>query len=135
MFGRNPERLKREFDDAVNAERDRRIAAGFYYGPHKFDWDDATKARVTGAAASAGFAIGAGAVAGDYRWHGGQTDFGWILQDNTVLPLDAQGMFQVSQVAMAHESAHIFAAKAIKEAAVKPADFTDDAHWPAVVPT
>ena len=133
-IGLDPAKKAAAFAASVNAERDRRIAAGFYYGPHKFDWDDATKARVTGAAASAGFAIGAGAVAGDYYWHGGTTPFGWILQDNSVLPLDAQGMFAVSQAAMAHEAAHVFAARAIKEAAVKPSDLTDDALWPAVVP-
>lgn len=134
-FGQDQVKKAAVFAAEVNAERDRRIAGGFYYGPHKFDWDDATKARVTGAAASAGFAIGAGAVAGDYRWHGGPTDFGWILQDNSILPLDAPGMFAVSQTAMAHEAAHVFAARAIKEANVHPADITDDANWPAVVPT
>lgn len=134
-FGRNSEAVAVEFKAMVNAERDRRIAGGFYYGAYKFDWDEATKARVTGAAAMAGFAIGSGAIAGDYRWHGGSTDFGWILQDNTVLPLDAQGMFAVSQTAMAHEAAHVFAARAIKEAAIPPADYTDDTLWPAVGPT
>lgn len=134
-FGQDQVKQAAAFAALVNAERDRRIAGGFYYGPHKFDWDDATKARVTGAAASAGFAVGAGAVAGDYRWHGGTSDFGWILQNNNVLPLDAQGMFAVSQTAMAHEAAHVFAARAIKEAATPPADHTADTLWPVVGPT
>lgn len=134
-FGQDQEKRTAAFNAAVNNERDRRIASGFFYGPYKFDWDDATKARVTGAAASAGFAIGAGAVAGNYRWHGGPADFGWILQNNTILSLDAQGMFAVSQAAMAHEAAHVFAARSIKEAAMRPADITDNALWPAVVPS
>ena len=134
-FGRDPAIVAAEFAARVNRERDRRIGAGFYYGPRKFDWNEATRARVTGAAAMAGFAIGSGALAGDYRWHGGSTDFGWILQNNMVLPLDAQGMFAVSQTAMAHEAAHVFAARAIKEAATPPADFTDDTLWPVVQPT
>ena len=133
-FGPNIEKASRRFNDAVNAERDRRIASGFYYGPHKFDWDEQTKARVTGAAAMAGFAIGSGAIAGDYRWHGGSTDFGWILQNNTIIPLDAPGMFAVSQTAMAHEAAHVFAARAIKEATTPPDDCTDDTLWPVVAP-
>jgi hypothetical protein len=134
-IGINPAAKEKEFNANVNVERDLRIAAGFYYGSYKFDWDEATKSRVTGAASLAGFAISAGALANDLRWHSGDADFVWILQDNSTLPLDAQGMFAVSQSAMAHEAAHVFAARAIKGATTKPVDYTDDMLWPAVVPT
>ena len=133
-FGRNPVKAKQESDSGVNDERDRRITAGFYYGPYKFDWNEATKSRVTGAASLAGFAIGAGAQPNDLRWHGGNSDFVWILQDNSILPLDAQGMFAVSQSAMAHEAAHVFAGRTIKESGTMPADLQDDALWPLVEP-
>ena len=74
-FGRDASLVKTEFAAAINKERDSRITAGFYYGSYKFDWDEAAKARVTGAASLAGFAIGAGAQPNDLRWHGGDTDF------------------------------------------------------------
>jgi hypothetical protein len=123
-----------EFASSVNDERDRRIAAGFFYGTHKFDWDESAKARLTGAASLAGFAVSAGAAPNDLRWHGGNSDFVWILQDNSVLPLDAQGMFAVSQSAMAHEAAHIFAARAVKESGATDSDISGDALWPSVAP-
>jgi hypothetical protein len=133
-FGRSALVVKAEYARSVNAERDKRVTGGFYYGPHKFDWDDATKARVTGAASLAGFAVGAGAQPNDLRWHGGDADFVWILQDNSILPLDAQGMFAVSQSAMAHEAAHVFAGRAIKQSGTIPADLQDNALWPALGP-
>ena len=129
-FGQNQTMKRETFNSEVNVERDSRIGGGFYYGTHKFDWDEAAKARVTGAASLAGFAIGAGAQPNDLRWHGGDTDFGWILQDNTVLPLDAQGMFAVSQAALAHESKHIFAAHEIKRTGSTGADISKDTRWP-----
>jgi hypothetical protein len=133
-FGRNLDALKRELDDAINAERDRRIRAGFYYGQSLFDWDDATKARVTGAAALAGFAIAKGAQEGDYYWARPDQPFVWVLQDNTYLFLDAQGMFAVSQTAASHESDHVFAGISLKVMDPPPADITDDAYWPTVAP-
>lgn len=133
-FGRNSVALKSEYASAVNVERDRRINAGFYFGPHKFDWDPDTKSRVTGKATLAGFAIGAGSVPGDLQWDGSGVDFGWILADNLVLPLDARGMFAVAVAASLHEQAHVFAARAIKEAAAPPVDFRDEALWPVVAP-
>ena len=133
-FGQNPTMKKNSFDAEVNVERDRRTGAGFYYGSYKFDWDAATKSRVTGAASLAGFAIGAGAQLDDLRWHSGDTDFVWILQDNSVLSLDAQGMFEVAQVAMAHEAAHVFAGRAIKQSETTPVDLRDNALWPLVEP-
>ena len=133
-FGQNQTMKKNSFGAEVNVERDFRIGGGFYYGTYKFDWDEATKPRVTGAASLAGFAIGAGAQPNDLRWHGGDNDFVWILQDNSILPLDAQGMFAVSQSAMAHEAAHVFAGRTIKESGSYTVDLQDDALWPLVAP-
>ena len=114
----------------VNAERDKRIALGFNYGPHRFDFDTASKSRITGAATLAGFAMGAGAQAGNFLWHGGTDPFTWILQDNTTLQIDAPTMFQIGQVAANWEASHITAARALKDADPIPADYTDDAYWP-----
>ena len=102
------------------------------FNGHVFDFDPDSKSRITGAATLAGFAIGQGAQANDYRWHGGSTDFVWIAQDNTAVPFDAQTMFAMGQAAAEHERAHIFAARALKDADPIPANFTDNSHWPVI---
>ena len=117
--------------DDVNAERDRRIRAGFVFGAHPYDYDDASQKRITGAATLAGFAAANGAQPGDLMWHGGADPFTWIAQDNAMVQMDAQTCFALGQTAAAHESAHVFAAKALKETEGGiPADYADDSRWP-----
>lgn len=114
----------------VNAERDRRIADGLSFGGKPFNFDPASKARVAGAATLAGFAMAAGAQAGDLRWHGGDSDFTWIAGDNSLVTMDAQTCFAFGQAAAAWETANIFAARALKDQSPIPADFADDSYWP-----
>lgn len=114
----------------IDAERDRRMKAGLAYLGVTFDFDDVSKSRITGMAALAGFAIGQGAQPGDLNWHGQPTPFNWVAQDNTFVPMDAQTVFGLGQAAAIHEMTYIFAARALKDAAVIPTDFTDNAFWP-----
>lgn len=121
--------------EQVDAERDRRLVSGFPFpSPDgdvwQFQSDDQSTKRITGAATLAGFAMGAGAGAGDYLWHSGTTPFRWILADNRIVEIDAPTMFAVGQAAAKWESAHIFAAKALKDADPIPANFADDKRWP-----
>lgn len=67
--------------------------------------------------------------ASKYRWHGGDTDFTWIAEDNSLVPMDAQTMFAFGQAAMAHKQALIFAARALKDMPEIPEDFRDDKYW------
>lgn len=115
----------------VTAERDRRIAAGFTFNGKVFDFDNGSKQRVAGAATLAGFAIAAGAQTGNLLWHGGTAPFTWIAADNSVMTMDAQTCFAFGQVAAEHETAHIFAARALKDMVPIPADYVDDVHWPS----
>jgi len=116
---------------AVNAERDRRMTSTFVFAGKGFDCDQASLARITGAATLAGFAMGAGAPAGFMRWHGGASDFAWIAADNTLFPMDAQTCFAFGQAAANNQSAFIFAAKAIKGMDPIPADYATNAdYWP-----
>lgn len=116
--------------DAVNRERNRRMTSTFTFASRSYDSDAASLARITGAATLAGFAMGAGAKAGDLRWHGGDADFMWIAVDNRLTTMDAQTCFAFGQAAATHQSAHIFAGRAVKSMDPIPADYTDDSYWP-----
>lgn len=136
QISRNPavkaallEAQRLETTEAINAERNRRIRAGFTFSDVVYDFDEASKSRVTGAATLAGFAMGQGAATGDLYWHGGANPFVWVAQNNSLTPMDAQTCFAFGQEAAAHETRHIFWARALKDADPIPIDFTDDRHW------
>lgn len=106
------ERRRAELLAAVNVERDRRMRLPFTFAGHPFDYDDASQKRITGAAALAGFALTLGGKLP------GDTPFTWIAADNALVEMDATTTFALGQAAAAWESAHIFAARALKDAIV-----------------
>ncbi|MCQ4630946.1 DUF4376 domain-containing protein [Shinella sp. CPCC 100929] len=114
----------------VDAERDRRISAGFVFGGILYQSRPEDRENITGASLAALAAMMNGAVVGNLRWHGGDSDFMWIAADNSVYPMDAQTVFTFGQTAMAHKQGLIFAARAIKDEEPIPADYTDDGYWP-----
>ena len=124
------EEARADFRRAVKAERDRRLAADFAFMGKLYQRDPASLSRITGAATLAGFAMGAGAQPGDYRWHGGSSDFAWIASDDSLTLMDAQTAFAFGQLAANVETRIIFAAKALREMNPIPADYTDDRYWP-----
>lgn len=130
QLGINAERNERLWRDKINAERDRRIEAGFLFEGNLYQFREQDRARITGAATLAGFAIGQGAAAGNFLWHGGTDPFSWILSDNSVVQLDAPTTFTLGQAAAHHESVHVFAAKTLKEMTPNSVDPTDDTYWP-----
>ncbi|WP_069299897.1 DUF4376 domain-containing protein [Neptunicoccus sediminis] len=123
------ERVKPITSEMVNVERDKRIAAGVSFDGHLFDFDSASKENITGAGSLAGMAVLSGAVVGDYGWNGG-VDFAWLDSSNVAVKMDAQTMFQFSQVAAGHVRDHIFAARTLKDMAIIPQDYKDDSYWP-----
>ncbi|WP_336057379.1 DUF4376 domain-containing protein [Nitratireductor sp. CH_MIT9313-5] len=118
------------FFSNVDAERDRRINGGFTFNGIRFQSRPEDRENIIGAAISAEGAMRNGALPGDYRWHGGDSDFVWIAADNSTHPMDAQTMFNFGKAAMAHKQAHIFAARAIKDMDPAPADHKDNQLWP-----
>jgi hypothetical protein len=116
--------------ELVDAERNRRLNSVFMFAGKAYDCDRDSMARITGAATLAGFAIGKGAGAGNLRWHGAASDFVWIAHDNTMTPMDAPTCFAFGQAAAANQSAHVFAARALKDMTPIPANFADDQYWP-----
>lgn len=113
----------------VDTERDRRVAAGFDFNGVRFQTRPEDRENMAGASLVALAAMTAGAQPGDFRWHGGSSDFVWIAEDNSLHPMDAQTMFTFGQAAMAHKQALIFKARAIKDMEPVPADFADDGYW------
>jgi hypothetical protein len=115
----------------VNAERDRRLFSTFTFAGVVYDCDDASLARITGAATLAGFAMGAGAAVGWLRWANSEKDFAWITADNSLTTMDAQTCFAFGQAAANNQSAHIFAGAAIKAMDPIPEDYaTNESYWP-----
>lgn len=115
--------------DEVDMERDRRISAGFVFAGKLYQSRPEDRENIAGASTAALAALVNGAQPGDYRWHGGDSDFCWIAADNSLTPMDAQTVFALGQAAMAHKQAHIFAARAVKDMEPIPADFADNAYW------
>lgn len=116
----------------VDAERDRRTDAGFTFAGVRYQSRPYDRENIAGASTAALGAMIAGAQAGNLRWHGGTSDFAWIAEDNSEVTMDAQTMFAFGQAAMAHKQAHIFAARALKDAIAngQTPDIADDANWP-----
>ncbi|TCT42794.1 DUF4376 domain-containing protein [Martelella mediterranea] len=123
-------RENRMLRNAVDAERDRRIADGFVFEGVTYQSRPSDIDKISRWAASARSVIEAGAVAGDYRWHGQNYDFAWIAADNTTHKLDAQAMVALGETVLAHEQAHILAARQIKDMDPIPADYAHDSYWP-----
>lgn len=123
-------RLRARTQDAIDAERDRRIDGGVTFNGTRFQTRPADRENVAGATQLATLAVMAGAQAGNLRWHGGASDFAWIAEDNSIVTMDAQTVIAFGQAVAAHKSAHIFAARAIKDADPIPADYTANGYWP-----
>ncbi|MCO5152603.1 MULTISPECIES: DUF4376 domain-containing protein [unclassified Shinella] len=117
-------------EEQVDAERDRRISAGFVFAGVIYQSRPEDRENIMGAGTAALGAMVQGALPGDLRWHGGDSDFAWIAADNSLNPMDAQTVYAFGLAAMAHKTAHIFAARAIKDADPVSADFADNVYWP-----
>lgn len=123
---------RRALQDQISQERNRRLLENFVFMGHRFDFDPDSVANITGAGASAGVAVSLGAVVGNLRWANPDTDFVWLSAANVSVPMDAQTCFAFSQAAMMHKQAHVFAARALKDAVELPDNWKDDAFWPVV---
>jgi hypothetical protein len=115
----------------INVHRDKRISTGFLFQEKMYDSRPEDQKRIGGAAQLAFMAVVAGAQPGDYLWSG-ESPFGWIAQDNSIVLMDAQTVIEFAKVAAAWESAHIFAARTLKNMEIVPEDFKEDKWWPPV---
>lgn len=115
----------------VDKERDRRIDSGFVFNGVRFQSRPQDRENIAGATTLAIGALTTGASG--LRWHGGDSDFVWIAEDNTLVPMDAPTVIAFGQTAAAWKSANIFAARALKDQSPIPADFAAQSHWPIAV--
>lgn len=116
----------------VDCERDVRIDGGMEFFGVRYQTRPQDRENVHGAATMALAAMAMGGEApGDLRWHGGDEDFVWIAEDNSLQPFDAPTFFTFAKAMAAHKSAMIFAARGLKDMDPIPSDFADDARWPA----
>ena len=120
----------------VDAERDRRISAGFEFAGVRYqsrlpqdgkagDWE-----VFSGKALEALMAVLNGSQPGDLRWSDPAEDFAWIAADNSRVPMDAQTVIELAKAASAHRGRHTFAGSDLKQMTPIPADYTDDQWWP-----
>ncbi len=102
---------------AVNRERDRRIEAGMTFDGVRYQTDRASRDRIAKAAR---------------RESGRESSIDWIAADNRRVQMDWQTFAAFADAVEDHERDHILAARALKDIAPadRPADPTDDAHWP-----
>lgn len=119
----------------VDVERDRRIAAGFVFEGVLFQSRAEDRENIAGAYAAAKDAISMhDAKAGNFGWQrlldaNAPPEFRWIAADNTTHPMDAQTTVRFGYAALNHKQAHILKARAIKDTAPIPADYTDGKYW------
>jgi hypothetical protein len=110
-------------NDEVTAERDRRIDDGLTFNNVRFQVRAADRENIMGAAQLAFMAKVAGQP----------FSIQWIAEDNSVVTLDADGVIAFATAAAQRKSAHIFAARALKdriEAGEVIADCADPSYWP-----
>ena len=114
----------------VDAERDRRIAAGFFYDGKLFQARQFDLDNIRSMATAASVKIVQGAQDGDLRWFDPEADFYWIAADNSHVQMSAPEMVAFAMVAATWGSKHILAASALKKMTPIPLDFTDNKWWP-----
>lgn len=114
----------------VDLERDKRLFV-FTFGGKQYDFDPASQLNVSGAFSLALAAVIGGAGSGNFRWSDPDYDFAWIAADNTTVTMDAPTMVAFGKASAEWKSAHIYAARVLKDTNPIPADYKDNAHWPS----
>lgn len=117
----------------VDAERDRRVADGYYFDGKLYQTESQDdRENILGAAYTSMAAIMAGAQKGDLRWNPAypDSDFFWIAADNSRTSMDAQTTQEFARGAMAYKSRLVVAGSNLKAMEPIPEDYADDKWWP-----
>jgi hypothetical protein len=127
------ERMRRaECLRAINAERLRRVTAGFMFNDVRYQSDETSQSIIAEYALAAHGAVlnDPESIVGSLRWFDPDADFEWIAEDNTTHAMDAPTFVEFAEALIAHKSAHIKAARHLKSLEKIPEDYADDKHWP-----
>lgn len=127
----NAEARRVKLSREINTYRDAKIAEGFSFDGVMFDSRSEDQKRISGAGTLAFIAISQGAQAGDLYWHGGTEPFVWISKNNDLITMDAYTVVDFGRAAAKHETAHVFAARALKDMNPIPDDYSNPMYWPA----
>lgn len=111
---------KLAFDPPVNFMRDAKISAGFDFThngeTYRIQSRQSDRENVIGLAIAAMGAIAAGKQPGDLEWLAPGQPFGFIAEDNRIIPLDAQGMMALYQRGLGFKMGTTLYARALKDA-------------------
>ncbi len=108
----------------IDAERDRRINGGFSFGDARFQSAASDRENIMGAATLAMAYLAAGGDPDDLRWADPDKDFGWIIEDNSTMPMTAPMTVALFQAGVAFKAALTFHARDTKDAVLAAADPT-----------
>ncbi len=114
----------------ITKHRDMLISNGFWFNGIKFDSRPEDQKRISGASLLAFMAISQGAQPNNFYWHGGDTPFTWIAQNNNSIEMDAYTVIEFGKAAAEHERSYVFAARALKDMMPIPEDYTNPIYWP-----
>lgn len=114
----------------IDAERDRRMAAGVEFKGSLFQSRPSDHENIVGAAQLAFMAVASGARPGNLRWLDPNQDFTWIAADNIQVPMDAPTVVDLGKVVIARKQALIHAGRQLKDMDTIPSDYVDDKWWP-----
>ncbi|MGA4635111.1 DUF4376 domain-containing protein [Pseudomonas solani] len=114
----------------IDAERDRRMAAGVEFKDSLFQSRPSDHENIIGAAQLAFTAVASGARPGNLRWSDPNQDFTWIAADNSLVPMDAPTVVDLGNVVIARKQALIHAGRQLKDMETIPSDYVDDKWWP-----
>lgn len=106
----------------INAYRDQVIEGGFLFLTKTIQSRPSDSDNILGLGLAALMAKMAGAQPNDLRWLSPLVDFEWITADNSMLPLDVDGMIGLYQTGVAFKSGATFYAKALKDAVIAAED-------------
>lgn len=117
------------YNELIDRETFRRLNLPFMFQVNLYDRDSLSLQRIIGAGSLAGFAIIAGALVGNLRWHGGSSDFSWITAMNNIVTMDAHTMFAFSKAAAEVESFLVFRGRYLKDNPIDPELIQLDITW------
>lgn len=117
----------------IDRERDRRIEGGLTFRGARFQTRQSDRENIMGAERMASAWLSAGGDPDTLRWANPAADYGWIVEDNSTVPMSASDIVALFQTGVAFKAALSFHARELKDAVIAAADPLSvdiEAGWP-----